>query len=266
MSSQIHRGREGNRRVKLVVDLIKNKSISDEIRVEVPSVICPVIFLNSRSVHHREVSHYEDAKPWNEMCDLAFYCTTRNEIEKSDVVSLVTGSTMACTSQAVDHRSDSGFKLGSTEHTSEAIVKKYGAVRLTFEVEGLNVLRTTQQKKKTFDGPSCKDWRGGRDASFSIIPSSTAQLREKLVCIIWMRFCERKLHRQMPQRGRRYTRSIRNIQFCELPFIACVKIVGLQLMPTLDKHLNILSHQYVGMLVKDVYLDTFLKLCFSPAL
>ncbi|RZC87202.1 hypothetical protein C5167_042133 [Papaver somniferum] len=212
----------------------KNNSISDEISVEVP-----------RSVHHREVSHYEDAKPWNE------------------------GSTMACTSQAVDVLRKAncsnkgcwnwrGFKFGSAEHTSEAIVKKYGAVRLTFEVEGLTVLRTTQirdevmseAKKKTFDGLSRKDWRGGRAASFSIIPSSTAQLREKLVCIIWMRFCKRKLHRQMPQRGRRYTQSIRNIQFCELPLNACVKIVGLQLMPTLDKHLNILGHHLNTLTVK----------------
>ncbi|KAI3955809.1 hypothetical protein MKW98_006169, partial [Papaver atlanticum] len=29
-------------------------------------------------------------------------------------------------------------------------------------------------KQKTFAGPSLKEWRGGRAASFSIIPSSTA--------------------------------------------------------------------------------------------
>ncbi|RZC85378.1 hypothetical protein C5167_041561 [Papaver somniferum] len=163
---------------------VRTRVTPDKISVEVPSVICHVFFWNSISVHYREVSHYEDAKPWNERCDIAFSCTTRNEIEKSDAVSLVRGSTMACTSQAVDVlRKDNcsnkgclnrrGFKLGYVEHTSATIVKKYGAVRLTFEVEGLTVLRTTQ----------------------------IVQLREKLVCIIWMMFCERKLHRQMPLRG-----------------------------------------------------------------
>jgi glyceraldehyde 3-phosphate dehydrogenase len=32
------------------------------------------------------------------------------------------------------------------------------------------ILAATQ---KTVDGPSSKDWRGGRAASFNIIPSST---------------------------------------------------------------------------------------------
>lgn len=41
--------------------------------------------------------------------------------------------------------------------------------------------------QKTVDGPSSKDWRGGRAASFNIIPSSTgaAKVRRSLVI-----FCE----------------------------------------------------------------------------
>lgn len=38
--------------------------------------------------------------------------------------------------------------------------------------------------QKTVDGPSSKDWRGGRAASFNIIPSSTgaAKVRHELQC------------------------------------------------------------------------------------
>ncbi|MCL7043935.1 hypothetical protein MKW94_015114 [Papaver nudicaule] len=54
--------------------------------------------------------YYEDAKPWNERCDLAFPCAAQNEIEQSDAVNLVSsgcrilveGSTMPCTPQAID--------------------------------------------------------------------------------------------------------------------------------------------------------------------
>ena len=33
--------------------------------------------------------------------------------------------------------------------------------------------------QKTVDGPSMKDWRGGRAASFNIIPSSTGAAKVK---------------------------------------------------------------------------------------
>ncbi|KAI3874192.1 hypothetical protein MKW92_053586 [Papaver armeniacum] len=54
--------------------------------------------------------YYEDAKPWNERCDLAFPCAAQNEIGQADAVNLVSsgcrilieGSTMPCTPQAVD--------------------------------------------------------------------------------------------------------------------------------------------------------------------
>ncbi|KAK1421180.1 hypothetical protein QVD17_23333 [Tagetes erecta] len=39
---------------------------------------------------------------------------------------------------------DHGFKLGSERHTTEVIVKKNGALRVTSGVEGLAVLKTTQ--------------------------------------------------------------------------------------------------------------------------
>jgi urate oxidase len=37
-----------------------------------------------------------------------------------------------------------GFKLGSEKHTTEAIVKKSGALQLTSGIEGLSVLKTTK--------------------------------------------------------------------------------------------------------------------------
>lgn len=42
----------------------------------------------------------------------------------------------------------------------------------------------TPATQKTVDGPSSKDWRGGRAASFNIIPSSTgaAKASDELIC------------------------------------------------------------------------------------
>ncbi|KAJ8644961.1 hypothetical protein MRB53_006709 [Persea americana] len=59
---------------------------------------------------YARAKYFEDTKPWNERCDLAFPCASQNEIDQSDAVSLVTsgcrilieGSNMPCTPQAVD--------------------------------------------------------------------------------------------------------------------------------------------------------------------
>ncbi|KAF7848524.1 hypothetical protein BT93_L1877 [Corymbia citriodora subsp. variegata] len=54
--------------------------------------------------------YYDEAKPWNERCDIAFPCASQNEIEQSDAFNLVNsgccilveGSNMPCTPDAVD--------------------------------------------------------------------------------------------------------------------------------------------------------------------
>ena len=33
--------------------------------------------------------YYDEAKPWNERCDIAFACASQNEIEQSDAINLV---------------------------------------------------------------------------------------------------------------------------------------------------------------------------------
>lgn len=33
--------------------------------------------------------YYDEAKPWNERCDIAFPCASQNEIEQSDAFNLV---------------------------------------------------------------------------------------------------------------------------------------------------------------------------------
>lgn len=54
---------------------------------------------------------------------------------------------------------------------------------------------TDPATQKTVDGPSSKDWRGGRAASFNIIPSSTgaAKVRNHLefYADLWCGFFEK---------------------------------------------------------------------------
>ena len=59
-------------------------------------------------------------------------------------------------------------------------------------VEGLmTTVHATTATQKTVDGPSKKDWRGGRSASENIIPSSTGaakavgKVQYHLKCFIW---------------------------------------------------------------------------------
>lgn len=66
--------------------------------------------LREYSKTYARSKYYEDAKPWNERCDLAFPCAAQNEIDQSDALNLVNsgcrilieGSTMPCTPQAID--------------------------------------------------------------------------------------------------------------------------------------------------------------------
>ncbi|KAH0462874.1 hypothetical protein IEQ34_007456 [Dendrobium chrysotoxum] len=54
--------------------------------------------------------YFDDAKPWQEPCDVAFPCASQNEIDQPDAVALVNagcrilieGSNMPCTPQAID--------------------------------------------------------------------------------------------------------------------------------------------------------------------
>ncbi|XP_010924923.1 uncharacterized protein [Elaeis guineensis] len=59
---------------------------------------------------YARAKYVEDAKPWNEQCDIAFPCASQNEIDQSDAIALVNsgcrivieGSNMPCTPQAID--------------------------------------------------------------------------------------------------------------------------------------------------------------------
>ncbi|PSS07368.1 Glutamate dehydrogenase [Actinidia chinensis var. chinensis] len=79
-----------------------------------------VSFLRDLKTQHRSLrdysktyaraKYYDEAKPWNERCDVAFPCASQNEIDQSDAINLVNsgcrllveGSNMPCTSEAVD--------------------------------------------------------------------------------------------------------------------------------------------------------------------
>lgn len=38
---------------------------------------------------YARAKYYDEAKPWNERCDVAFPCATQNEIDQSDAMNLV---------------------------------------------------------------------------------------------------------------------------------------------------------------------------------
>ncbi|KAJ0528211.1 putative glutamate dehydrogenase (NADP(+)) [Helianthus annuus] len=66
--------------------------------------------LRDYSKTYARAKYYDEAKPWNERCDVAFPCASQNEIDHSDAISLVNlgcrilveGSNMPCTSEALD--------------------------------------------------------------------------------------------------------------------------------------------------------------------
>ncbi|KAJ9190300.1 hypothetical protein P3X46_001518 [Hevea brasiliensis] len=79
-----------------------------------------ISFLRDIKAQHRSLrdysktyarsKYYDEAKPWNERCDVAFPCASQNEIDQSDAINLVNsgcrilveGSNMPCTPEAVE--------------------------------------------------------------------------------------------------------------------------------------------------------------------
>ncbi|CAJ1951013.1 unnamed protein product [Sphenostylis stenocarpa] len=65
--------------------------------------------LRDYSKTYARSKYYDEAKPWNERCDVAFTCASQNEINQSDAINLVNsgcrilveGSNMPCTPEAV---------------------------------------------------------------------------------------------------------------------------------------------------------------------
>ncbi|XP_057871072.1 uncharacterized protein LOC131077564 isoform X3 [Cryptomeria japonica] len=59
---------------------------------------------------YTRAKYFDEAKPWNEQCDIAFPCATQNEVNHADALNLVNsgcrilieGSNMPCTAEAVD--------------------------------------------------------------------------------------------------------------------------------------------------------------------
>ncbi|KAB1218452.1 NADP-specific glutamate dehydrogenase [Morella rubra] len=66
--------------------------------------------LRDYSKTYARAKYYDEAKPWNERCDVAFPCASQNEIDQADAINLVNsgcrilveGSNMPCTPEAVD--------------------------------------------------------------------------------------------------------------------------------------------------------------------
>ncbi|KAH6830747.1 Amino acid dehydrogenase family protein [Perilla frutescens var. hirtella] len=66
--------------------------------------------LRDYSKTYARSKYYDESKPWNERCDVAFPCASQNEIDQSDAINLVNsgcrilveGSNMPCTPEAID--------------------------------------------------------------------------------------------------------------------------------------------------------------------
>ncbi|XP_073118923.1 uncharacterized protein [Henckelia pumila] len=66
--------------------------------------------LREYSKTYARSKYYDETKPWNESCDVAFPCAYQNEIDQADAINLVNsdcrilveGSNMPCTPEAVD--------------------------------------------------------------------------------------------------------------------------------------------------------------------
>jgi glutamate dehydrogenase (NADP+) len=59
---------------------------------------------------YARAKYFDELKPWNERCDVAFPCASQNEVDQADAINLVNagcrllveGSNMPCTAEAVD--------------------------------------------------------------------------------------------------------------------------------------------------------------------
>nr|GEY70127.1 NADP-specific glutamate dehydrogenase isoform X1 [Tanacetum cinerariifolium] len=66
--------------------------------------------LRDYSKTYARAKYYDEAKPWNERCDVAFPCASQNEIDHTDAINLVNsgcrilveGSNMPCAPEAMD--------------------------------------------------------------------------------------------------------------------------------------------------------------------
>lgn len=48
-----------------------------------------IVLCRDYSKTYSRSKYYDEAKPWNERCDLAFACASQNEIDQSDAINLV---------------------------------------------------------------------------------------------------------------------------------------------------------------------------------
>ncbi|XP_010479672.1 PREDICTED: NADP-specific glutamate dehydrogenase [Camelina sativa] len=66
--------------------------------------------LRDYSKTYARAKYFDELKPWNERCDVAFPCASQNEVDQTDAINLVNagcrllveGSNMPCTAEAVD--------------------------------------------------------------------------------------------------------------------------------------------------------------------
>lgn len=55
--------------------------------------------------------YYDEAKPWNERCDLAFACASQNEIDQSDAINLVNSGCRILVEGSFSYKTKYGFDL-----------------------------------------------------------------------------------------------------------------------------------------------------------
>ncbi|KAK7844856.1 nadp-specific glutamate dehydrogenase [Quercus suber] len=85
-------------------------TVSEGYMTNLPLMVGRLVIIRDYSKTYARSKYYDESKPWNERCDVAFPCACQNEIDQTDAINLVNsgcrvlveGSNMPCTPEAVD--------------------------------------------------------------------------------------------------------------------------------------------------------------------
>ncbi|KAG2292092.1 hypothetical protein Bca52824_038761 [Brassica carinata] len=109
--------------------------------------------LRDYSKTYARAKYFDEVKPWNERCDVAFPCASQNEVDQADAINLVNagcrllveGSNMPCTAEAVDVFRKANVLI------APAIAAGAGGVSCCGEIEVLRESNSMQWSAEDFE-------------------------------------------------------------------------------------------------------------------